>query len=71
VPRDEPEQVLVGFAKVVAPAGSSQQVVVHLDATAYRRWDVDAHAWDTASARYELRIGRSSRDIVARIEVRS
>jgi len=71
VPRDEPEQVLVGFAKVVAPAASSQPVTITLDATAYRRWDVEAHSWNTDSARYELRVGRSSRDIVARVEVRT
>jgi beta-glucosidase len=71
VARDEPEQVLVGFAKVVASANSSQQVAIGLDHTAFRRWDVDTHSWNTASARYELRVGRSSRDIVARVEVHS
>lgn len=71
VPRDEPAQRLVGFAKVDAPAGSSQRVVVALDPDGYRRWDTDAHAWTVPSSRYELRIGRSSRDIVARVEVRT
>ncbi len=70
VPRDEPTQRLVGFAKVAAPAGSTQRVVVSLDPDAYRRWDVDVHAWTVPSARYELRVARSSRDVVARVEVR-
>ncbi len=69
VARDEPVQRLVGFAKVIAPAGSSQRVTVALDPEAYRRWNVDEHAWGTASGRHELRVGRSSRDFVARVEV--
>jgi hypothetical protein len=44
---------------------------VTLDPDAYRRWDIDTHAWVTPSARYELRVGRSSLDIVARVEVQS
>lgn len=71
VPRDEPVQRLVGFAKVHAPAGSSQRISVTLDPDAYRRWDIDTHSWVTPSARYELRVGRSSLDIVARVEVQS
>jgi beta-glucosidase len=71
VPRDEPAQRLVGFAKVSAPAGSSQRVTIALDPDGYRRWDVDASAWTVPSVRYELRVGRSSRDIVARVEVRA
>ena len=39
--RDEPDQRLVGFAKVLAPAGSSQQVHIALHADAYRRWSLD------------------------------
>jgi beta-glucosidase len=69
IPRDEPEQRLVGFVKVIAPAGTSQRVTIGLDPDGYRRWDLDAHAWSTQSCRHELRIGRSSRDIVARVEV--
>ena len=45
-PRDEPAQRLVGFAKVIAPAGSSQSVTVALDPDGYRRWDVDAAGLD-------------------------
>ncbi|MFZ4720627.1 MAG: glycoside hydrolase family 3 protein, partial [Ilumatobacteraceae bacterium] len=67
--RDEPVQRLVGFAKVSAPAGSSQRVRIELDPDAYRRWDSDAGAWATATGRHELRVARSSRDIVARVEV--
>jgi beta-glucosidase len=68
--RDEPDQRLVGFAKVLAPAGSTQQVHIALHADAYRRWSLDLGAWTVPSADYELRVGRSSRDIVARVEVR-
>jgi beta-glucosidase len=71
VAADEPEQRLVGFAKVPAPAGSSQRVSIALDPHGYRRWDIAAGAWATPSLAYELRIGRSATDIVARLEVRS
>jgi beta-glucosidase len=71
VAADEPDQRLVGFAKVSAPAGSSQRVHIALDPHGYRRWDVAIGTWGTPSFAYELRVGRSSIDVVARVEVRS
>jgi len=69
VDRDEPEQRLVGFLKVRLPAGGEERVTVHLDPDAYRRWDTTTHSWSTQARRHELRIGRSSRDVVARLDV--
>ena len=69
LPADEPDQQLVGFAKVAAPAGSSQRVRIALDPRGYRRWDVAADGWTTPALPYELRIGRSVSDIVARVNV--
>jgi beta-glucosidase len=71
VPRDEPVQRLVGFARIEAAAGSTQHVRIALDPDGYRRWDTDAHGWTSPSLAYELRVGRSSRDVVARVQVRS
>ena len=70
-PRDEPEQRLVGFAKVRVAAGATQRVRVQLDPRGYRRWDVEHRAWVVPAARYHLRVGRSSRDIAGSVEVHS
>jgi beta-glucosidase len=68
--RDDAEQRLVGFAKVRVPAGASREVVIDLDPHAYRTWDVENSVWRQRDTLHELRIGRSSRDVVARLEVR-
>ena len=59
----------MGFAKVRVPAGGSVPVSIALDHTAYRRWNSTTHSWEVPSALHELRIGHSSRHIVARLEV--
>ncbi|MEQ1699203.1 MAG: glycoside hydrolase family 3 C-terminal domain-containing protein [Ilumatobacteraceae bacterium] len=68
-PGDEPEQWLVGFVKVPVPAGGDVAATVTIDANAYRRWDVDAHAWAFLTEPFELRVGHSSRDIAVRLTV--
>ena len=70
LPQDEPDQRLVGFAKVAVAAGSSAVTHVVLDPDAYRAWDADRHEWTTWTGAVELRVGRSSRDVAARVEVR-
>ncbi|MFM7251959.1 MAG: glycoside hydrolase family 3 protein [Ilumatobacteraceae bacterium] len=66
---DEPEQRLVGFAKVRVPAGTSQQVRIELDRHAYRAWDTGSRSWTVRAVPHELRVGRSSADVVARVMV--
>jgi beta-glucosidase len=66
VARDEPDQRLVGFTKVRVPAGARVHATVALDPDAYRAWDIETHGWTTRTGTYELRVGRSSRDIAAR-----
>ena len=58
---DEPFQRLVGWTRVVVPAGSSVNAVVKLDRDAYRTWDVEAGQWAQWSGDVELRVGTSSR----------
>lgn len=65
--RDEPDQKLVGFARVEVPAKSSVDAVVSLDDYAYRFWDVDAREWGRHTGDVELRVGGSSRDIARRL----
>jgi beta-glucosidase len=69
LPPDEPDQRLVGFAKVAAPAGSRQQVVLDLHPNTYRRWSDEASGWVVSTAPHELRVGRSAADVVAVVAV--
>ena len=71
LPADEPDQRLVGFAKVAVAAGATTSVVVTLDPNAYRSWNIDDRAWQVRSGRFELRVGTSSRDVAVRLEVES
>jgi beta-glucosidase len=68
-PGDEPQQWLVGFAKVAVPAGGDVAATVTIDANAYRRWDVDAHAWTWLDEPIELRVSHSSRNIAVCLTV--
>ena len=67
LPPDEPEQRLVGFAKVPVPAGSTVTAHVTLDPRAYQGWSEAAHAWVDGAGAYELRVGTSSRHVAARL----
>ena len=58
---DEPFQRLVGWTRVVVPAGASVNAVIKLDRDAFRTWDVEASAWTQWSGEVELRVGTSSR----------
>ena len=66
---DEPDQKLIGFAKVTVAAGVSTTASVRLDARAYREWNELAHAWSPVAGGFELRVGVSSRNISAKLEV--
>lgn len=60
---DEPFQRLVGWTRVVVPAGTTVNAVVKLDRDAYRTWDVEAGQWAQWSGDVELRVGTSSRHL--------
>jgi beta-glucosidase len=66
---DEPFQKLVGFTNVTVPAGTTLSTVVSVDRRAYREWNETDHAWVPLDGAIELRIGRSSRDVQAHIEL--
>ena len=67
LPNDEPDQRLVGFARVQVAAGATVNARVDLDVDAYRMWDVDTNGWAQWSGAVELRVGTSSRHVAARI----
>ena len=66
---DEPDQRLVGFAKVNVAVGTTSAVEIRLDPHAYRAWDTTNRCWRQATGAFELRVGRSSRDIDIRVTV--
>jgi beta-glucosidase len=67
---DEPEQRLAGFARVAVPPGGSVTTRIALDPRAYQSWSVDSHRWEQFGDVFEVRVGRSSRHIGARFDVR-
>lgn len=64
---DEPAQRLVGFTKIVVPAGATVTAQIALDPRATKTWSVETHAWVHAEGPFELRIGTSSRDTPIRL----
>lgn len=64
---DEPDQKLVGYARVEVAAESSTDVNITLDPNAYRTWDLDSSRWTQWTGEVELRVGTSSRHIAHRV----
>jgi beta-glucosidase len=60
-----PDQELRGFAKVHLEAGASARVEVPLDRRAFATWDTASGDWLVEGGAFEIRVGRSSRDIRA------
>lgn len=69
LPSDEPDQKLVGFARLKVAANGTTMLHVDLDPDAYRMWDPETSAWAQWSGNIELRVGTSSRDIAHRIAI--
>ena len=69
LPHDEPDQKLVGYARVDVAADLTTSVSVDLDPRAYRTWDTDRGQWAQWSGDIELRVGTSSRTITHRLHV--
>lgn len=63
VPPPCPVQWLAGFAKIELEPGGERQVVLHLDETAFRKWDASLHRWRVYPGGYEIRVASSSRDV--------
>ncbi len=66
---DEPEQRLVGFARVDVPASATVNAVVPLDRDAYRTWNPTTSRWEQWKGDVELRVGTSSRHVAHRLPV--
>ncbi|MFC6729732.1 glycoside hydrolase family 3 C-terminal domain-containing protein, partial [Natronoarchaeum mannanilyticum] len=66
---ERPERELAGFAAVEVEAGDSKTVEIELSEMAFARYDEDA-GWTVDEGTYEIEIGRSSRDVRSRVDVR-
>ena len=58
-----PEQELKSFKKIPISAGETTTVVFRLRKDAFSFYDVGVHRWVLENGSYEIRVGRSSRDI--------
>jgi beta-glucosidase len=63
---NEPPRQLKGMTKVELGPHESRDVTVTLAPGAFEIWDEDTDRWTVPAGRFEVMLGRSSRDIVAR-----
>jgi beta-glucosidase len=66
---DRPPQHLVGFAKVDLGPAERAEVSIEIAADALASWDTGTEAWVVAPGERELRVARSSRDVVATLSL--
>lgn len=59
-----PVQELKNFSSVVLNPGETKTVVMELDYRSFAWYDTEQEDWYAANGEYEIRIGKSSRDIV-------
>ncbi len=64
-----PTKELKGFEKVELQPGESKEVIFTLDARSFSFYNEDISDWFAASGKYEILIGKSSRDIVLKAEI--
>jgi beta-glucosidase len=69
LPSDEPDQKLVGYARVKVAAKGTTMLHIDIDPDAYRMWDPEISAWAQWAGNVELRVGTSSRHIAHRIAI--
>ena len=61
VPR--PVHELRGFQRLELNSGETEQVSFDLDATSFRHWDTESHAWRNDPGDYIIQVGDSSRGL--------
>lgn len=64
-----PEQELKAFRKVHLDPGESSDITFSLDRDAFSFYDPDQARWVVESGTFEIRVGRSSRDILQRADL--
>ncbi len=66
---ERPPQELKGFVKETLAPGQARQVEMEVPSAALAYFDPRSHRWNVDQGSYELRIGRSSREIVLRAPI--
>jgi beta-glucosidase len=61
----EPPNQLKGFGKVALKPGRRRGVKMRLDSSSFAVWSTADHRWTVEPGAYVLRVGTSSRDLVA------
>ncbi len=61
---EQPEKELKGFDKVFLEPGESKVVEITLDKAAFQYYDVNKKSWVLEPGEFEIKVGRSSEDIV-------
>ena len=67
-PTPRPVKELHGFEKVFLQPGEGKMVAIRLDRYATSFWDEIEEMWKSEAGRYEVLVGFSSREVVARGE---
>jgi beta-glucosidase len=65
-----PDQELAAFVKVSLEPGETRRLELDLEPRALSYWDPAARGWVAEPGEFEVRIGRSSRDIRSRVRFR-
>lgn len=66
---DRPEKELKGFEKVFLEPGESKTIEIILEESSFQFYDPDKKAWILESGSFEIKVGRSSEDILLHKEV--
>lgn len=65
-----PDHELKGYTKVKLAKGKQQKVTVHLDADAFKYYDVAAHGWVADQCPFTVMVGASASDIRLTCEIK-
>ncbi|HTO01547.1 MAG TPA: beta-glucosidase [Microthrixaceae bacterium] len=64
-----PDQELRAFAKVELAPGESRELSLTLNFRSFAAWDPTLAAWNVEPGRFQIRLARSSRDVVAQLNL--
>ena len=66
----KPEKELKGFEKIELEPGEEQEVVIKLDRSSFEYYNVKEKKWSVENGKYYILIGKSSRNIVLKEEIK-
>lgn len=66
----KPEKELKGFEKIELEPGEEQEVIIKLDRTSFEYYNVKEKKWSVENGKYYILVGKSSRDIVLKEEIK-